>query len=140
MAAPVRPLLTDLAKGHRFPSTRVQLTVEDVAQYLAAVGDGNSIYLERGLTPPLAVAALGLGALLQTIELPAGTLHSGQELEVRGGVPIGAELTLTGSIVQRSERAGLVISVIEFEMAAAAATIAGRTTVVAPMTAAVGAT
>ena len=139
MAAPSRTPLSDLPKGHRFSPTTLQLTAEDVARYLSAVGDDSAIYLERGVTPPLAVAALALGALLETIELPDGTLHSGQELEVRGGVPLGAELTLTGSIAQRSERAGLIISVIEFEVTAAGeagGAIGGRTTVVAPTNAA----
>ncbi len=135
MVAPSRTPLSDLPKGYRFPPTTLQLTAEDISRYLSAVGDDGAIYLERGLAPPLAVAALGLGALLETIELPDGTLHSGQELEVRGGVPLGAGLTLTGSIAQRSERAGLIISVIEFELTAAGeggGAIGGRTTVVAP--------
>lgn len=141
MAAPTRTPLSDLPKGHQFPPTSLQLTDEDVARYLAAVEDESGIYLERGLTPPLAVAALALGALLESIELPAGTLHSGQELESRGGIPLGAALTLSGSIAQRSERAGMVISVIEFSVTAAGepgGAIQGRTTVVAPADAAGG--
>ncbi len=135
MAARTRTPLSELPKGHQFSPTTLQLTAADVTRYLSAVEDESTIYLERGLTPPLAVAALALGALLETIELPDGTLHSGQELEVRGGVPLGAALTLNGSIAQRSERAGLIISVIEFEVTAAGedgGAIGGRTTVVAP--------
>jgi hypothetical protein len=135
MAAPPRLLISDLPKGHRFATVSFELTADDVRRYLAAAGDGNAIYAERALAPPLAVAARALGALLETVELPAGTLHTGQEVEAHGGVPIGAALTLTGRIAQRSERAGYVIAVIEFEVTPAAAAgpaLTGRTTVMAP--------
>ncbi len=138
MAAPVRSLLSDLPKGHRFRDAGFTLTAEELSQYLEAVEDPNAIYLELGLAPPLAVAAYALGALLDMIELPAGTLHTGQEVEVRGGVPIGAPLTLTGRIAQRSERAGLIVSIIEFEVTpegSDSAALAGRTTVLAPASA-----
>jgi len=136
MAVPARMFLSDLPKGHRLPDARFQLTAHEVAAYLEAVEDTNPLYTERGLVPPLAVAARALGALLETIELPAGTLHTGQEVEACAGVPFGAMLTLAGSIAQRSERAGLIISVIEFQVTpegASSAALAGRTTVMAPL-------
>ncbi len=138
MAAPARTLLSDLPKGYHFPPATFTLTSEHVSRYLAAVEDTNALYLERGLTPPLAVAALALGALLERIELPPGTLHTGQEMEVHAGLPIAEELTLGGRIAQRSERAGLIISVIEFAVTpsgSAGAALTGRTTVMAPATA-----
>lgn len=141
MAAPARALLSDLQKGHRFPATSIKLASEGVSRYLEAVQDGNALYLERGLAPPLAVAASALGTLLEVLDLPAGTLHTGQEVEVHAGLPIGATLIVTGRIAQRSERAGLVISVIDFEVAPAgsgAPALTGRTTVMAPAGASVG--
>ena len=135
MAAPARALLSDLPKGYRFPNVTFSLTEAAVSPYLEAVEDRNPLYLERGLAPPLAVAARALGALLDLIELPPGTLHAGQEVEVRGGVPIGAALALAGRIAQRSERAGLIVSIIEFEVTpegSASAALTGRTTVMAP--------
>lgn len=133
MPASARALLSDLPKGHEFSSTTFTLTSDDVARYLAAVEDHNAIYLERGLAPPLCAAASALGALLELLELPAGTLHTGQELDVRGGVPIGATLTLSGRVAQRSERAGVVIISLDFELTpsgASDAVLSGRTTVV----------
>jgi hypothetical protein len=128
--------LFDLPKGHQFPPTSLRLTPDDLARYLAAVEDANPIYLQRALAPPLAVAAAALGLLLESMELPAGTVHTGQELEMNGGVPIGAELTMTGSIAQRSERAGMAIVVIEFSVTvegAATPALRGRSTVLAPV-------
>lgn len=131
MAAPAR-LLSDLPKGHEFPPATFILTAEDVIRYLDAVEDSNALYLERGLAPPLCVAASALGGLLELLELPPGTLHTGQEIEVRGGVPIGVSLTLTGRIAQRSERGGMVISALDFELTPQGANdpvLKGRTTV-----------
>ena len=128
-----RTPLPDLPKGHEFPRTRFRLTSDDVAKYLEAVGDSNAVYVESGLAPPLAVAARALGSLLDTIELPGGTLHSGQEMNARAGVEIGSELELSGRIAQRSERAGMIISVIEFDVMVAGAAepaLTGRTTVI----------
>ncbi len=135
MPAPSRTSLADLPKGHRFPSTTLQLSDEYLSNYLDAVQDANPIYRQRGLAPPLAVAALAIGSLLQALDLPAGTLHTGQELDMHAGVPIGASLTLSGGIAQRSERAGTVIWVIEFAVTPAGASspaLTGRTTVLAP--------
>ncbi len=141
MALPARTLLSALPKGHQFSTTSFELSAEDVSRYLEAVQDPNTVYQERKLAPPLAVAALALGSILETVELPAGTLHTGQEVQAHAGVPIGAALTLAGRIAQRSERAGLIISVIEFEVTPAgsdAVAVAGRTTVMAPANAASG--
>ena len=132
MAVPARTLLTELPKGHEFSATTFSLARDGVSLYLDAVEDLNGVYLERGLAPPLAVAALALGSLLDVIELPAGTLHTGQEVDVHAGVPVDAPLTLTGRIAQRSERAGMVISVIEFDVTpegSSSAALSGRSTV-----------
>jgi hypothetical protein len=106
VTAPSRLLLSDLPKEHELTAARIDLTSERIAAYLSAVGDANVIYRERGLAPPLAVAAIALGALLEQIELPAGSLHASQEVEALGGVPLDASLTLRGHVAQRSERAG----------------------------------
>ncbi|MCH8849540.1 MAG: MaoC family dehydratase N-terminal domain-containing protein [Chloroflexi bacterium] len=131
MAAPSRTPLPDLPKGHEFSPTTFSVSADDVSRYIDAVGDGNAVYAEQGLAPPLAIAAHGLGALLEVIELPGGSLHSNQEVEWRAGVEAGA-FRLTGRIAQRSERAGMIISVIEFEVSPEGAdepAVTGRTTV-----------
>ena len=137
MATPARTSLSDLPKGYRFPPVRFELTADYVSRYLDAVEDASAVYRERGLAPPLAAAARGLGALLEVLDLPDGTLHVGQEVAVRAGVPIGATLTLAGRVAERLERAGLIISVIEFELMPAGSDVAaltGRTTVAVPAT------
>jgi hypothetical protein len=136
MAAPARTVLTDLPQGHEFALAGFTLTRERVQQYLAAVEDDQSFYAERGACPPMAVAALALGAILESVELPAGTLHTGQEIEQRALVPIDAPITLQARLARRSDRAGLAICVIEFEVTPEGApepALVGRSTVmVAP--------
>ncbi|HEY8173036.1 MAG TPA: MaoC family dehydratase N-terminal domain-containing protein [Dehalococcoidia bacterium] len=132
MAASAHPSITDLAKGHEFDVADIEISREGIDRYLAAVGDTNDIYAQTGLVPPLAVAALALTRLLEMIDLPFGTLHIGQEIEVRGGVPMGSRLSMRGWIAQRSVRAGAVISVIEFSLTPFGASepgLSGRTTV-----------
>lgn len=65
------------------------LTDESVRQYLDAVGDDLGLYAEVGLAPPLALCAWSLGAMLERLSLPAGTIHSIQEMEVLAGVKAG---------------------------------------------------
>ena len=130
-----RTSISHLPKGHVFPATAFALSAVDVERYVEAVEDANAIYRERGLAPPLAAAARALGVLLETIELPAGTLHTGQEIDVHGGIAPDARLTLSGRIAQRSERAGMVITVIEFQVTPEgtdAPALTGRTTVLFP--------
>ena len=133
MPAPARTLLTDLAQGHRFSTTTFSLSEADVRRYQDAVGDASSVYAERGLAPPLAVAARALASLLGEIELPPGSVHRKQDVEARGGATIGATLTLDATIANRSERGEGVFTEIAFEVAANGAPIVvGRTTVISP--------
>ena len=132
MAARVRLLITDLPKDHQFDIGAVDVSPEGVERYLAAVEDTNNIYAEHRLAPPLAGAALALAQRLNVSERPGGTLHTGQEIEMRGGVPIGASLSMRGRIAQRSQRAGIVIIVVEFALTAidsSVPSLTGRTTV-----------
>ena len=126
----VRTSISAFPRGHEFPSSAFSLTGEQVRAYLASTGDGNDY---GGTVPPLAAVALGLDALQEQIALPEGSLHTGQEVDHAAVVLAGEALTLTARIVQRSERQGFVISVIEFEVSAVGGlAIRARTTIMAP--------
>jgi hypothetical protein len=134
MANPSRTNIALLPRGHQFSPASFEVSAEDVAFYLGAVQDESGVYGDA--VPPLAVAAAALRALLEQVELPAGTLHSAQEVECLAAVPAGAVLTMAGRVAQRSERGGFVASVIEFEVALegspAEPVLTGRATVMAP--------
>ena len=132
MAAPPRPLITDLPKGHELHAGDIEISRQRVGAYLGAVSDTNAVYAETGLVSPVAAAALALTRLLEMLELPFGTLHIGQEIQAHGGIAIDTKLSMRGWIAQRSVRAGAVISVIEFALTpsgASAPALTGRTTV-----------
>jgi len=131
---PSRTNVAALRRGYRFPAATFRISAESVGRYLDAVQDRSAARGEAA--PPLAIAALALRALLERLELPAGSLHAAQEVECRAAAPVGAELTMRGEVTQRSERGGFVASVIEFEVAPADSrgepVLVGRTTVMAP--------
>lgn len=82
-----------------------QLTEEKLRQYLEAVGDTPDLYLQHGLAPPLALSAYALGALLTQLNLPPGTIHSTQEMEVAAPVAIGQEIR-GRAVLERPRRRG----------------------------------
>jgi 3-hydroxybutyryl-CoA dehydratase len=84
-----------------------RVTEESVEEYLRAVGDTLPLYLELGLTPPIALAAGALGALLQRLDLPPGAVHSFQEIEALGPVPFGVDITGTASLSPPKRRGDL---------------------------------
>ena len=105
--------LVDLAAGHAFPPITVTLPAAAVRAYCEAVGDEQAFYAEAGLVPPLAAAALCLGALLQEASLPPGSLHANESLEFMRPVPVGADVLCQTTLAKRSQRAGWVVSVLD---------------------------
>jgi hypothetical protein len=135
MAASSRTLLSELPTDHEFSPPPFLLTREYVEAYVSATRDTSALYDKAGLAPPLAVATRALGALLEVVELPPGSLHTGQEIEMQTGVPMPANLTLSGRVAQRSERGGMIIAVLQFDVTAndeAEPALTGRTTVMMP--------
>ena len=84
-----------------------EVTEDYVRDYLAAVSDGIPAYFQHGLVPPVALAARALGSLLERLDLPAGAVHSLQEIETLEPVSFPQKLTGTASISPRRRRGGL---------------------------------
>jgi hypothetical protein len=112
----VTSVLTDLQSGHEFEPVTFTLEPDRVRAYLAATGDQLGLYDQQGLTPPLAIAAFALGALLEAVTQPEGTLHISENLTFSKPVPVGAEVDCRARLAQRSVRAGMVVSVLETEI------------------------
>ena len=97
---PIRPIRTGIRHLERhlveaetgIELGRWNLTEESVRQYLESVGDDLDLYFNLGLVPPLALCAYALGALLEKLSLPPGTIHSIQEMDALLPVSIGAEI------------------------------------------------
>lgn len=109
-------LLTDLQAGHEFELVSFSLDAQRVRDYLEATGDEIDFYEQHGVTPPLAVAAFALGALLEAVTLPEGTLHISENLSFSAPVPLGGAVECRARLAQRSMRAGMVVSVLETEI------------------------
>jgi len=114
MASTARTDIFTLPRGHEFAPAPLAITPAQVHAYLRAVGDPSDY---GDTVPPLALVALALQALQEQFVLPPGTLHSGQEVEHAGVAEAGEELTLRGRIAQRSERQGVVLCSVEYEIA-----------------------
>lgn len=106
--------LADLPVGHTFDTVRFTIDAEAAHAYREATGDTLSIYDEQGVVPPLAVAALALGALMEVIDLPDGTLHGNESLVAHAAVPVGAALETTPTVTRNATRAGVVFTSFEF--------------------------
>lgn len=130
MTSSARTSISDFPRGYEFDPETYTIDVRQVAAYLGAIGDTTDYGAH---IPPLAAVALGLAAFQKRIALPEGSLHTGQEVEHLAAIVAGDTLTLSGRIAQRSERQGMVISVLEFEIASTSGpAIRARSTIMAP--------
>jgi len=126
--------LAALPKGYEFPPTTFTLSCEWVDAYIDAVGDTAIKSLNPDLVPPMAVAALGIRALIEASPLPPGTLHAGQELSFHRAINIGEELSVRAKVVSRGERAGWVLMSVDLEVSAGGGRVmSGRATITFPV-------
>ena len=82
------------------------VTADLVAGYVAAVEDDSPLYGAAGLVPPMAVAALVMAAAMEEMRLPAGAVHTGQELTFARPVPIGSLVRCTAVVASNGVRRG----------------------------------
>ena len=126
-------LLPDLPAGHVFQPISFAVDAEKSRAYRQAVGDNLAVYDQESAVPPLAVAALALGALLEHVSLPEGTLHANESLQAHESVPVASPLECEAQIIQRSVRGGRVVSVLLSEIKLEGRTvITTRATVIGP--------
>lgn len=125
--------LAAFGKGHEFPPTSFDLSHDWVADYVAAVEDA-AIASHAGVVPPMALAALGVRALLESAGLPEGAVHVGQELSFHRAVNTGETLAARAKIVSRGERAGWVLVGLDLSISDAddAVVMTGRATLTFP--------
>jgi len=93
------------------------VTEECVRQYLDAVGDASSLYLETRLVPPLALAAYALGSLLEKLDLPPGTIHIIQEVETCGPISFGEVISGTARLGPSKRMGGRQFISVTFALA-----------------------
>ena len=100
-------LLGALKPGHQFDNQSFTIDSEMAVAYAKAVGDKSQLAVE-GKVPPMAVIALGLSRVIESLKLGGGTVHASQEVEYSAPVkldqPIVASTVLKGNSMRRGSR------------------------------------
>ena len=93
------------------------ISASDAASYRAAVDDdappSNPASGGEHVVPPMAVAAMVMGAAMEAVELPAGAVHTAQEIEFARPVEEGVPLACSATVVSNSVRRGTRFIVLE---------------------------
>lgn len=97
-----------LESGQEICRECVSLDADSVAKYTDAVGDCSQLTSGDNavLAPPMAIAALALGAAINALQIPGGTIHAAQDLDFKKAVAVGAVLECTATVGQNSVRRG----------------------------------
>ena len=124
----------DAAEGATIHLGSWTVTGESVKAYLEAVGDDQDVYRDAGAVPPLALCAWTLGAMLEKLSLPAGTVHSIQEMEARQAVAVGEKIHALALPERPRTRGGLRFMTVGYTLKNGAGNIVqtGKTTVLTP--------
>ena len=98
--------LNTLEPGHLLADREIVITASMADAYLRAVGDECALYAQEGLVPPMAVAALVMAEAMDAVDLPAGTVHTGQELTFSCAVAVGSAVRCSAAVAANSVRRG----------------------------------
>lgn len=129
---------SELVPGQRVSRRSYLLDRVMIGDYMAAVQDESGL-LESPesipLVPPMSVAALSVGGVVQDLQIPGGSLHVGQELEFVRVVPVGETLVCEATLKQNSIRGGWRFMVLESEVqdSEGRTVMAGKSTVILPV-------
>ena len=126
-----------LTSGTEVSSRTIVLDEDTVAGYVDAVGDANGCLVGEGgikLTPPMALAALTLGVVINDLKIPGGTVHAGQEIEFSEAVPLGETIACIATVVQNSVRGGMRFMVVRLmvENGDGRKVMEGKSTIIIP--------
>ena len=105
--------LSTLEPGQRLFSQSMAVSADAAASFREAVGDDAPEAAGDHVVPPMAVAAMVMGAAMEAVELPAGAVHTAQELEFGRPVVEGAALACSATVVSNSVRRGTRFIVLE---------------------------
>ena len=120
--------------GEKLDLGRWVVSKELVRDYLGAVEDALPIYNETEAAPPMALSAWALGALLNALSLPPGTIHASQELEFKGPVRLGQEVSCSARLSRPMRRGDWQFISAEFILCGEGSEVLlrGKSTVLVP--------
>jgi len=125
----------DLTPAQPLAPATFTVTAEEARAYIQAVGDTSALYQQTAAPlPPLLLAARGLQLLMVQVEIPAGTVHGGQECEFLQPAYAGRELNLTASVPRAATRHGQRFVTLEMHIFDGAAPVcSGRASLIVPL-------
>jgi hypothetical protein len=96
----------DLKIGFKFPTVSCRLDKDTISSYLKATEDGNPLYFNESIVPPMTVAIYGrLGYILDMarfeLSLPKGLIHAKQMYEFTGVIREDELITTYTEVVDR---------------------------------------
>jgi len=94
----------NIEPGYIISSASYTFSPADVEAYLAATEDAGDLYRDTGTVPPMAVAALSMGAISGSIAFPDGAVHVSQQMEFCGAVKKGESVVCTSKVLSRRKR------------------------------------
>ena len=125
-----------LETGQQLSNQSLTLDAKAVGDYVAAVSDASNPTAGGGtpLVPPMAIAALALSAVINTLQIPGGTIHASQELGFGAAVPVGATLDCTATLAQNSVRRNWRFLVVNMEATSESGSVVmeGKSTIMLP--------
>ena len=101
----------DLQKGQTFARLPLTVSAEDVETYLESIGESADGW--REFVPPVYLDAIAIATLLETVAIPKGVMHTGQEHECHRAARIGETLELEMHVSALSDRKGATIAGFE---------------------------
>jgi hypothetical protein len=125
----------DLTPGHALAPVTFVITAEEARAYIQAVDDTSVLYHQAAAPlPPLLLAARGLQLLMAQVEIPAGTVHGGQECEFLQPTYADRELRLTVSAPRAATRQGQRFVTLEMHIFDGAAPVCrARASLIVPL-------
>ncbi len=119
---PAGVIYEQLVVGYELPHVSYELSAPAISKYLEAVnGESEQWHSTKqggykplsGFVPPMAIAAFSIGALLQSLQMLAGSIHASQELQFLRLVPIGATIECQARVAKKLHRGGLRLLAFE---------------------------
>ena len=106
----------NLEPGYIISSASYTFLPADVEAYLVATDDAGDLYHESSIVPPMAVAALSMGAISDSISFPDGAVHVSQQMEFCGAVKKGESVVCTSKFISRRKRGPFNMLVLGIEV------------------------
>jgi hypothetical protein len=115
-----KPALTweQLVPGHEFSPVTYQMTASSVSKYLEAVDQLEEWQSSSmaNFVPPMAIAACAMSAMSKLFTMPAGAIHTSEELQFCKPVPVGAIVTCHARVGRKSGRGKFQMMTLEMEI------------------------